>query len=68
MTDYEKLTKNLMSCESRGKAFTMLGKMNFSKAQLLDYADYLNICINAFQSKDLTRASIIAFTSNKAGL
>ena len=68
MTDYKKLTKGLMGCESRGKAFTMLGEMNFSKAQLLDYANYLNIRINEWQSKDLTRASIIAFTSNKAGL
>ena len=68
MTDYKKLTDDLMNCVSRGKAFTLLGKMNFSKKQLLDYADYLNIVVNQYQSKDMLRAYIIGYTSKRAGL
>ena len=60
---FDKLTKDLMACPSRGKAFTMLGKMNFTKSQLIDYVDYLSVHINTWQSKDLIKASIVAATT-----
>ena len=61
--NFDRLTQELMECTSRGKAFTLLGKQNFTKAQLLDYADHLSIYINAWHNKDLIRASIVAATT-----